>query len=87
MKTILSGALIALSIMGLTLVSGVNTPAVASNIAPMCFAGSCTDMSKPDALRPSGPYSCGISTPAYPGYYDAKANTCPAVGKLAVTPN
>jgi hypothetical protein len=44
-------------------------------------------MSTLDAVRPSGPYACGISSPAYTFYYDAKANTCPAAGKLAVTPN
>ncbi len=87
MKRILSGALIALSIMGLALVSGAYTPAVASNIGPMCWAGSCPAMSTPDAVRPSGPYACGISSPAYTFYYDAKANTCLAGGSLAVTPN
>lgn len=87
MKRILSGALIALSIMGLALVSSVNAPVFASNVSPMCFAGSCPDMSKPGALRPSGPYACGVSSPAYTFYYDAKANTCPAGGKLIVTAN
>ena len=50
----------------------------------MCFAGSCPAMSRPDAARPGGQYACGISSPAYTFYYDAKAGACPASGKLAV---
>ncbi len=83
MKKILNGALIGLSIMGLVLVSGVATPAIASNVAPMCFAGSCPDMSKPDALRPSGPYACGIASPADPGYLLARALPCRVDRNLA----
>lgn len=85
MRKILSGALIVLSIMGFALVS--SAPAVASNVGPMCWAGSCPAMSTPDAVGPSGPYACGISSLAYTFYYDAKPNTCPTDGKLAVTPN
>lgn len=48
MKKILSGALIAVFIMGSALVSGVHTPAVASQIHPMCWAGYCPDMTKKD---------------------------------------
>ena len=90
MRRILSGAFIALFFVGFALVSGVNTPAVASNVGPMCWAGSCPGMNKPgavsDASRPSGPYACTAS-PAYTFYYNARAVTCPADGKLAVTPN
>jgi hypothetical protein len=87
MKRILRGALIALSIMGFALISGIPAPAVASNVGPMCWAGSCPDMRKPDALRPKGPYGCGISTPANPGYYNAHELACPAGGNLAISPN
>ncbi len=89
MKKILSGALVALSIMGFVFMSGVNTPAVASPIGPMCWAGSCPDMSRPSALAdansPSGPYAC-ISSPAYTFYYDA-SGACPSNRTLTVTPN
>ena len=84
MKKILNGALIGLSIMGLALVSGAATPAVASNVAPMCFAGSCPDMSRPAVLRPSGPYACGISSPANPGYNGSHELACPVGKDLAV---
>ncbi|MDR3555082.1 MAG: hypothetical protein P4L55_10040 [Syntrophobacteraceae bacterium] len=87
MRKILSGALIALSIMGFALVSGIPAPAVASTVGPMCWAGSCPAMSTPDAVRPGGPYACGISSPANPGYYNARELACPAGGKLAVTAN
>ena len=86
MRKFLSGALMALSIMGLALVSG-SVPAVASDVGPMCFFGSCPDMSKPEVVHPSGPYACGVSSPAYTFYYDAKAGACPAGGNLAVTAN
>jgi hypothetical protein len=85
MRRIFSGAFIALSIMGMALVSGVATPAVASNVGRMCWAGSCPDMTKPGALLPSGPYACGIASPAYTGYYNARALACHADGKLANT--
>jgi hypothetical protein len=43
MRRILSGALIALLIVGFGLVCSVNTPANASNLAPECRAQSCPD--------------------------------------------
>lgn len=90
MKKILSGALVALSLVGFVFISGVSTPAVASPIGPMCWAGSCPDMSRPGALAeassPSGPYAC-MSSPAYTFYYGASATACPGGGKLAVIPS
>ncbi len=87
MRRILSGALIALSIMGFGLVSSVNTPAAASPVGPMCWAGSCPDMSKVHAVTHPGPYACGIASPAYTFYYNANALHCRSNGNLAITPN
>ncbi len=96
MRKIMNGAIIALLFVGFALVSGANTPAVASNIGPLCWAGSCPDMNEaPAATHPRlaavfqfrSPYACGIESPAYTFYYNAKAVACPADGKLAITPN
>ena len=87
MRRILSGALIVLSLVGFALVSGINTPAVASDTGPMCWAGSCPDMSKADAVTHPGPYACGIASPAYTFYYNASALPCRSNEKLANTPN
>ncbi len=86
MKRIMSGALMVLAILGFALVSGVNGPVVASNVGPMCWAGSCPAMSKPDGLAKAmvpgnfptdSAYACGVASPAYTFYYDARALSCP----------
>ena len=86
MKRIMIGALIALSILGVALVSGVNAPVVASNVGPMCWAGSCPEVSIPTGLakaKVSGhvptdsPYACGVASPAYTFYHNARAVSCP----------
>lgn len=96
MKKIISGALIALFFVGFALVSGSYTPAVAANIGPMCWAGTCPDMNKPDAATNAAvvshfqfrfQYPCGIASPAYTFYYNARALPCPADEKLTLTPN
>jgi hypothetical protein len=72
--------------MGVALVSGIHTPAVASEIGPMCWAGFCPDMRRPEGVRPAGPYGCGVVSPAYTFYYDAKADSCPAGMKATSFP-
>jgi hypothetical protein len=80
MKRIISGTLIGLSILGFSLFSGLKAPVVASNVGPMCWAGSCPASA---GLRPTGPYACGIASPAYPGYYNAHALACTSEMKAA----
>jgi hypothetical protein len=50
MKKLLSGVLVVWFIMGFALVSGIHAPAVASDVHPMCWAGYCPDMSKPNSF-------------------------------------
>ena len=96
MRKIMNSALLAMFFVGFALVSGANTPAVASNIGPLCWAGSCPDMNKAHAVTHpalaavfqfSSPYACGIASPAYTFYYNAHALPCSSNGQLAITPN
>lgn len=94
MRRILSGALIALSIVGFGLVCGVNTPASASNLAHGCRAESCPDRNNLHAEALAylsrlfwwSPYACGIESPAYTFYSNARALPCSTDRNLPVNP-
>jgi hypothetical protein len=94
MRRILRGALIALLIVGFGLVCGVHTPANASNLAPGCRAESCLDRNNLHAEAPAylsrlfwwSPYACGIESPAYTFYSNARALPCPVKSNPPVNP-
>lgn len=78
----IKSALIGLMV-GFALVCTGSIPAIAGEVGPMCWAGFCPDMSK--AITNSGPYPCGVASPAYTFYYNASAVACPSSRQLPVT--